>query len=103
VLFSHELAWKIIRTNNNLLSSLACFEPFDKNYYTMNPQTIKEKVSSISATKGIHEQEIYSKLVAFLDTAYVYSVANQEQQRVLESAKNKILSALYAKPATWLL
>ena len=63
----------------------------------MNIETVRQRVTEIATQKGVYEQEIYNRLIAYLETSYNYSVPTEQEHSIVEGVKNKILTVLYSK------
>lgn len=63
----------------------------------MDLQTVKNKVEEIAKNNSVNEQEIYSKIMAFLDTIYTYKIPTDLENKILEDVKLKIFKVLYSK------
>ncbi len=63
----------------------------------MDILTLETKVKELATAKGIYEQEIYNRLLAFLETSYNYVVPTVQENSMIIEVKHKILTTLYSK------
>lgn len=62
----------------------------------MDLQKIKEKVDEIASVKKIHAQEIYNRILSYLETTYNYTIPSGDEKKIIEEIKNRLLTGLYS-------
>jgi hypothetical protein len=63
----------------------------------MNIEKIKERVDEIAKSENIHDQEVYNRILAYLETTYNYTIPAEDELEIISDIKTKILKTLYSK------
>ena len=63
----------------------------------MNIEKIKERVDEIAKSENIHEQEVYNRILAYLETTNNYTIPAEDELEIISDIKTKILKTLYSK------